>query len=141
MEQQQPEAGRPSARHLKVRVNDGLMRQLTEYAGQRELSLSDAVRVLLYESLNPAQLPEEIKVLPAVAFATLLAAEQINCFNQKHFTRWSSDEGDYDLPGLAAEGARKRLQDVELALEEPRRRYRPWDEKPSGLARFLGSSR
>lgn len=136
-----PASAEVRAHHLKVRIGDKLAGQLAEYAQERELSLSDAVRVLLHESLNPAQLPEEIKVLPAVAFAALLAAEQLNCFNQKHFTRWSSDEGDYDLPGLAAEAARKRLEEVELALEEPRRRYRPWDEKPSGLARFLGSSR
>ena len=136
-----PAPAEPRARHLKIRVNQALADQLARFADERELSLSDAVRVLLHESLNPAQLPEEIKVLPAVAFAALLAAEQLNCFNQKHFTRWSSDERDYDLPGLAAEAARKRLEEVELALEEPRRRYRPWDEKPSGLARFLGSSR
>ena len=140
MEPQQPEPGRPSARHLKVRVNEGLMRQLAEYAQERELSLSDAVRVLLYESLNPAQLPEEIKVLPAVAFATLLAAEQTNCLNERTYYRFHQ-EHSHELPGLAAEAARKRLQDVELALEEPRRRYRPWDEKQSGLAKYLARVR
>lgn len=123
---------RGPARNLKVRIAEDLAEQLEDYARARDISLSDAVRVLLRDSLSPAPLPEEIKVLPAVTFATLLAAEQVNCFQRNHF---SKSERDFKLPEEAAEAARKRLQDVELALEEPRRRYRPWDEERSLLGR------
>ena len=52
-------------RHLKIRIGDRLADELTTYAAGRDLSLSDAVRVLLHASLNPPQLPEEIKVFPS----------------------------------------------------------------------------
>lgn len=126
------------SRHLKVRIKDALAEQLSGYAQERELSLSDAVRVLLHESLNPVQLPEEIKVLPAVAFATLLAAEQVNCFFRNHYPK---SERDWKLSEEAAEAARKRLQDVELALDEPKRRYRPWDEERSLLGQVRAKVR
>ena len=131
---------RGPARNLKVRISEDLAQQLEGYAQEREISISDAVRVLLRNSLSPAVLPEEIKVLPAVAFATLLAAEQGNCLDEQFHSTWFREHG-YNLAGSAAEAARKRLQEVELALEEPRRRYRPWDEKPSRLANMLGQSR
>jgi len=140
VENQQPESARPGGRHLKVRVNDGLARQVAEYAEERELSLSDAVRVLLHESLNPPQLPEEIKVLPAVVFATLLAAEEMSAFNHRFHSDWLR-RYMHDLPAATAEAARNRLQEVEVALEHSGRRYRPWDERPSGFSKYLARVR
>src|SRR5579871_4237280 len=124
----------PRVRHLKIRMSAELARQLDAYAAECELSLSDAVRVLLYESLNPPQLPEEIKVLPAVAFATLLAAEEMSAFNHRFHSDWLR-RYMHDLRAATAEAARNRLQEVEVALEGSGRRYRPWDERPSGFSK------
>lgn len=125
---------RGPARNLKVRIAEDLAQQLDGYSRARDISISDAVRVLLRDSLTPAPLPEELKVLPALAFATLLAAEQTNTVLQQIYSSWIRDHG-HDIPNQTAEAARKRLQDVELALEQPRARYRPWNEERSLLGR------
>ena len=123
------------AAHLKVRVDQELADALRAYATARQLSVSDAVRVLLRQALEPAPLPEDLQVLPPVAFANLIATEHVLRLLLNHFPKRDSDA---KLQDEATEAARDLLLDVQQAMEEHPRRSRPWPERrPTGLARFL----
>lgn len=123
-------------RHLKVLVDSDLAQSLATYARERQLSVSDAVRLLLHDGLEAdvgADSRADVTVLPALAFANLIATEHILRLQMHHHPR---QDWLLKLPEEAAEAARQRLEEVELAMQVPGRRSRPWPSRPRGLFGF-----
>src|SRR6266571_2440053 len=102
-------------RHLKVRIEEQLARDIEAFARSRNLSISDAVRLLAREQLAAsANRAANTVVLGATSFATLMATEQVLKLLQvivpQGVTRALELEAD------AADAARDRLQLVERLI-------------------------
>ena len=112
---------RGDVRHLKVRVEEGLAADIEAFARRRNLSVSDAVRLLVRDQLTAdANAAGNTATLAATGFATLLVAEQVLKLLQKFLP--DGERKALEAGIQAAEAARDRLDQVEhlLALGDGR---------------------
>jgi hypothetical protein len=108
-------------RHLKVRIEEQLAADIEAFARRRNLSVSDAVRLLAREQLNQdAQAVGNSTTLAATGFATLLVAEQVLKLLQQFLP--DGERRAVEAGIHAADAATERLEQVEhlLALADGR---------------------
>jgi hypothetical protein len=104
-------------RHLKVRLEEQLARDIEGFARSRNLSISDAVRLLTREQLAAAANSAGNAVtLGATSFATLMATEQVLKLLQVIVPQGASRA--LELEGEAADAARDRLERVERLIAD-----------------------
>ena len=110
---------RGRVRHLKVRIEEQLAADIEAYARARNLSVSDAVRLLAREQLAAdANTVGNATVLAATGFANLLVSEQVLKLLQAFLP--DGERRAVEAGIHAADAARDRLEQVEqlLALGE-----------------------
>ena len=106
---------RGRVRHLKVRVEDQLASDIEAFARNRNLSISDAVRLLAREQLAvEASSLGNAAALVATGLATLMAAEQALQLLEQFLP--DGKRRSLQLAAAAADAARDRLEQVEHLL-------------------------
>jgi hypothetical protein len=106
---------RGQVRHLKVRLEDQLAQEIETFARTRNLSVSDAVRLLAREQLTAAANGAgNALALGATSLATLIATEQVLKLLQVIVPQGASRS--LDLEDDAADAARERLERVERLI-------------------------
>ncbi len=104
-------------RHLKVRIEEELARDIEAFARSRNLSISDAVRLLTREQLSAAaNTAGNAVTLGATSFATLLATEQVLKLLQVIVPQGAIRV--LELEADAADSARDRLERVERLIAD-----------------------
>ena len=106
---------RSGVRHLKVRIEEQLAADIEAYARKRNLSVSDAVRLLAREQLAAdAHAVGNATMLAATGFATLLVSEQVLKLLQVFLP--DGERRALEAGMNAADAARDRLEQVEQLL-------------------------
>lgn len=106
---------RGKGRHLKVRLEDQLAQDIETFARSRNLSVSDAVRLLAREQLTAvANGAGNAVALAATSLATLIATEQVLKLLQVIVPQGANRS--LDLEDDAADAARDRLERVERLI-------------------------
>ena len=108
---------RGQGRHLKVRLEDQLAQDIETFARGRNLSVSDAVRLLAREQLTAvANGAGNAVALAATSLATLMATEHVLKLLQVIVPQGATRS--LELEGDAADAARDRLERVERLIAD-----------------------